>query len=169
MVLSGSSVTQWNDKSGLGNNATPGVSPTYTPNSQNNLGTISFNGSSTYFDCPLTIDFSTHCLFAVHNPVTVDPNSPPNTTGGNTGIFRFQNTIGYIVYPYTYATAYGYINNQGGPIFGQLPDGSSAGTFQIIAANILSGNSATYRDGAIVAQTGNSITGGQSDTLSIGA
>jgi hypothetical protein len=168
--LSGTSVTQWTDKSGKGNNATTSYPPTYVSNSQNNLATISFDGYSTYFDCPLTVDFSTHCFFAVHNPVTIDPNSPPyNAPGGNTSILRFQNTNGYIVFPYTFEGTYGYINDHGGPIFGGLPDGSSAGAFQIISANISNGNSATYVNGVKQVSVGNNISGGQSDTLSIGA
>jgi hypothetical protein len=46
VIRSGSSVTQWNDKSGNGRNATAGTSPTYNLTGINNLGVISFSGSS---------------------------------------------------------------------------------------------------------------------------
>jgi hypothetical protein len=48
VVLSGSSVTQWRDKSGNGNNAVGTVAPTYDPTAKN----ILFNGSSQYFTLP---------------------------------------------------------------------------------------------------------------------
>ena len=47
IVLSGSNVTQWSDKSGNGRNATPyTVSPTYNATGLNSQGTIDFNGST---------------------------------------------------------------------------------------------------------------------------
>jgi len=46
MTLSGSSVTQWRDKSGNGLNVSAASSqPTYVANGLNNLGTLAFNGS----------------------------------------------------------------------------------------------------------------------------
>jgi len=46
MTLSGSSVTQWNDKSGNGLNVSAASSqPTYVTNGLNGLGTLAFNGS----------------------------------------------------------------------------------------------------------------------------
>jgi hypothetical protein len=48
MVLSGTNVTQWNDKSGIGNNAVGTVAPTYDSTSRYVL----FNGSSQYFTLP---------------------------------------------------------------------------------------------------------------------
>lgn len=172
--LSGTSVTQWNDKSGKGNNATSSYPPTYMPGVANGLGLISFDGASNYFDCPLTVDFSSHCLFAVHIPQTTDSWYPPYLTGGNTRIFSFQNTNGYIVFPYTFDGQPGGIYNNGGnyvndhgSIWTELPDNPIY--FCIATANISSGNSATYTNGTLNGSTTNTITPGQSDTLSIGA
>ncbi len=49
VVTSGSSVSEWDDISGLGNNATQGTGvnqPTYVTNAMNNLPVIKFNGST---------------------------------------------------------------------------------------------------------------------------
>jgi hypothetical protein len=46
----GSSITTWTDKSGLGNNATGGVSPTFNTSGINNLGIVSFNGTNSYLN-----------------------------------------------------------------------------------------------------------------------
>jgi hypothetical protein len=51
MILSGSNVTQWNDKSGNGFNATQGVSanqPTLVTNVLNGKSVVRFNGSTNY-------------------------------------------------------------------------------------------------------------------------
>ena len=46
----GASITTWTDKSGLGNNATGGVSPTFNTSGINSKGTISFNGTNSYLN-----------------------------------------------------------------------------------------------------------------------
>jgi hypothetical protein len=46
----GDSITTWVDKSGLGNNATGGVSPTFNTSGINNKGTVSFNGTNSYLN-----------------------------------------------------------------------------------------------------------------------
>jgi len=45
---SGASVGTWVDKSGAGNNATSGTSPTFLSSAINNLGVLSFNGSTQF-------------------------------------------------------------------------------------------------------------------------
>lgn len=62
VIRTGSTVTQWNDKSGNGNNATAGTSPSYNTSGINNLGVISFNGSSTFLN---TQDVYSQRSFAV--------------------------------------------------------------------------------------------------------
>jgi hypothetical protein len=59
LTLSGSNVTSWRDKSGSGNNATGGVSPTYSS------GGIAFNGSSQYLTTPITSFPTTETWFVV--------------------------------------------------------------------------------------------------------
>ncbi len=51
LILSGSNVTQWRDKSGSGNNATGGVSPTFSNN------TIVFNGTTQFLTLPSITSF----------------------------------------------------------------------------------------------------------------
>ena len=46
----GASITTWTDKSGLGNNATGGVSPTFNTSGINSKGTVSFNGTNSYLN-----------------------------------------------------------------------------------------------------------------------
>ena len=57
ITLNGSTVSQWNDKSGNGRNATQATAlqqPTYTSNSQNGYGIISFDGSNDNLDISST-------------------------------------------------------------------------------------------------------------------
>ena len=52
MVLSGTTVTTWNDKSGNGLNATATGTPTYTSNALNGLGAPALNSNANYFSTP---------------------------------------------------------------------------------------------------------------------
>jgi hypothetical protein len=57
ITLNSTTVSQWNDKSGNGRNATQGTAiqqPTYTSNSQNGYGIISFDGSNDNLDISST-------------------------------------------------------------------------------------------------------------------
>jgi hypothetical protein len=47
---SGASVATWVDKSGAGNNATSGTAPTFLSSAINNLGVVSFNGSTQFLN-----------------------------------------------------------------------------------------------------------------------
>ena len=64
MVLSGSSVTSWNDKSGKGYNASGGVSPTYSSNG------VQFNGSS-YLTTSAPAGNNSATYFIVFNPSSI--------------------------------------------------------------------------------------------------
>lgn len=65
VTLSGSNVTQWTDKSGNNNHATPLVSaPTYNTSIQNSLGGIVFNGSND-LRCPAFLTSPNHSVFCV--------------------------------------------------------------------------------------------------------
>jgi hypothetical protein len=46
----GASVASWVDKSGAGNNATAGTAPTFNSTGINNLGVVSFNGSTQFLN-----------------------------------------------------------------------------------------------------------------------
>jgi Concanavalin A-like lectin/glucanases superfamily/Beta-propeller repeat len=59
LTLSGSNVTQWNDKSGNGNNATGGISPSFS-----NSGVL-FDGSTTYLSTPYSSSPSSETVFLV--------------------------------------------------------------------------------------------------------
>jgi hypothetical protein len=87
MTLSGSSVTQWRDKSGNGLNVSAASSqPTYVTNGLNGLGTLAFNGSQGLSAGSVTgerllgsgVSSATFCVFSVSNssqpscPITWD-------------------------------------------------------------------------------------------------
>ena len=55
MVLSGSTVTTWRDKSGNARDATSVGSPTLTTGALNGLSVVTFNGSTQYMTCPLSL------------------------------------------------------------------------------------------------------------------
>jgi hypothetical protein len=59
LTLSGNAVTRWADKSGLQNDASGGVSPTWSSNG------IVFDGTSSYLATPYTADPSAESIFAV--------------------------------------------------------------------------------------------------------
>jgi hypothetical protein len=61
VTLSGSSVTQWNDKSGLVNHASGGVSPTY----DRTTNAVVFNGTTHYLTSPQSASLTTETLFMV--------------------------------------------------------------------------------------------------------
>ncbi len=61
LTLSGSTVTQWRDKSGVGNNATGGVSPTYASSG------VVFNGTNQFLQTNLTAVPSNETIFCVFN------------------------------------------------------------------------------------------------------
>jgi hypothetical protein len=61
MTLSGINVTQWSDKSGSGNHATGGVSPTYS----SSAGAVLFNGTSSYLQTSLSAVPTVETVFAV--------------------------------------------------------------------------------------------------------
>ena len=77
ITLNGSTVSQWNDKSGNGRNAsqgTAGQQPTYTSNSQNGYGMISFDGSNDNLDISsttlITSGNSNFGVFVAYKPKT---------------------------------------------------------------------------------------------------
>lgn len=67
----GGAVSQWNDKSGNGRNATAGagIEPDYVPAEQNGLNVIRFNGTSQYFNLGTGLDWmaadADHVAFVV--------------------------------------------------------------------------------------------------------
>jgi hypothetical protein len=163
---SGISVTSWYDKSGNGNTATvPDTSPLYFEASVNGMGTISFDGSSQFLNSPCTIDTASHSLFVVHNPGSVNS----NYTGSDSRLLSFQESLGFIVFPYNYDTRLGYINSFTGGGYIALFEGNVAGVYQLINANIQSGDSATFNNGTLIASSSDTLVSSTSDTLSIGA
>jgi hypothetical protein len=161
VITAGSEITQWNDKSGNGKNATAFNSPLYTENS------IKLNGSSQYFTNTLTIDSATHTLIAIHRP--------SNSTTLNTSLFRFQTSgTPYIVFPYNASGANkGYITSYDGtPINFQnstLLDNSVSTSLNLIIATIQSGTQVVYLNGTQTATTSQSLTSSTSPSLYIGA
>jgi hypothetical protein len=170
MVLSGTTVTQWNDKSGNGGNAAAVNTPTLSA-----TGTgVTLNGTNSCFVAnTVTVPKSSHCLIAVHTPTTVTAINP-----GNTSLFRFEQGGGYIVFPYMQTANLakrGYIssfvsgtntidyNNS------TLLENSSAGIPNLIVANISSSTQFAYKNGNQQSSTTATMTSGTSDFLAIGA
>jgi len=76
VVLSGSNVSQWLDKSGLGKNATvAGTGPIY----DYTFG-INFNGSSS-LKAPALLTTTNYSMFIVHRPADVSPSTEGNPLG----------------------------------------------------------------------------------------
>jgi hypothetical protein len=71
MTLSGSTITQWNDKSGNGKNATANGTPTYSSTSLNGRPGITFAGSPQSFTGSLTNTSNTLTVFTVINYTTL--------------------------------------------------------------------------------------------------
>ena len=61
----GASISTWRDKSGNGNNATAGTSPLYNSTGANNLGVISFNGSSQFLNTQDLYSNRSFVIFAI--------------------------------------------------------------------------------------------------------
>ena len=166
LTLSGSTLTQWNDKSGGGFNATSPAGPTQS--TYNGYPVLSFNGSSQYMVSANTVPRTTHTLIAVHRPAT--------TTGnfvGNTSLFRYQNVSSYIVFPFMNGTTpRGYITDADGtPINSSnstLLENSVTTSLNLIMAVIDSGSQAVFKNGVQQASTTQSLAGATSDTLTIG-
>lgn len=164
-------VTQWNDKSGNGRNAT-NSSSTITRSTYNGQSVILFsNGSTRYMTTTLTVPLNAHTLIAIHVPTTVNSNNV-----GNTSLFRFQNT-NYIVFPYMNGTTpRGYITNQGGSGAGSidatnstLVENSVTTNFNIIVAAIASGSQLIYNNGTLQSSNTRTLSSSAaSDPLWIG-
>jgi hypothetical protein len=100
ITQSSGSVSEWNDKSGNGNNAvqaTGSYQPTYPGTSFNGLATLSFNGSNFLQATPIPL---TNCtIFAVVGSASASgamfSSNDGNTYIGNySGNFRFEMPIG---------------------------------------------------------------------------
>ena len=101
LTLSGSTITEWNDKSGNGNHLTVAVGPTRTATSSNPAGwDVSFNGSTQYIrsnSLAVTNGTNTMTVFTVVKNTTsatlgriiAGITSGPETT--ENGAFRFAN------------------------------------------------------------------------------
>jgi hypothetical protein len=76
LTLSGTNVTQWNDKSGNSNTAVAGNNPVYAANTLNRLGTIQLRGSNDYFLVSNNLTTTTYpslCYFVVLNVSSSQP------------------------------------------------------------------------------------------------
>lgn len=157
LVLSGSIVTQWKDKSGTATNATTAAGPALS--TYNTYPVLSFNGSSQYFVTTNTISRSTHTLIAVHRPA--------NSTG-NRSLFRYQD-VNYTILP---AGARGYITNADGSLLDSnnspLNDNSVTTSLNLMMAVIATGSQAIFKNGVQQASTAEALVSGVSDPLTIG-
>ena len=164
----GATISTWVDKSGSSHNAVAGVGPTFAAASLNGLGTLTFDGASTFlYASGLTVPTNTHSLFAVHNPVGTNA----NTQGGDTGILRAQETIGYIVFPYAYnGTQNGYTTSYISGYFGFGFQNDVAGSWNLYETVVGSSAVTQYQYGTVVtANTGLSITATTSDNFTVGS
>jgi hypothetical protein len=94
MTLSGSNVTQWNDKSGLGCNATASGTPALLQNSLNSNSVVYFNGTS-YFTGSQSDTNSTHSVLAVVRFNSGGPQYARLVSFGVNGAFDYNNAAYY--------------------------------------------------------------------------
>lgn len=159
LILSGSNVTQWNDKSGNGYNATGVSNPTYSSSSR----AVNFN--SNYFTTTYTTGGSNQTSFFVFYPTNAGGQNRTVLGGNNAfnqGIVLFQwnsfpgNTnIGVVVHN----VGYGSITSNGSfPI----------NTTQIGELVISNSNSQVYINGAANGATNVALSGFSNSTVWIG-
>ena len=161
-------MTQWTDKSGVGNSATATTGPAYTRDPQSRP-CMSFTGTQ-WLESAATVPGTTHSLIAVHAPTyTNGSNGSGGTYGGNASLFRFQTGAGYIVFPYYVNGPRGYVTSFGlGAGDTTLLDNSVAGTASIMMANIAPTVQYTYKNGTQQATEATTLTAGTSPALTIG-
>jgi hypothetical protein len=165
-TLTGSPVTTWRDKSGIGNNATSAAGPTQSTYS--GYPVVLFNGTSQFMTSANTVPRRTHTLIAVHRPEVLDGNYK-----GNASLFRYQ-VSDYVVFPYMYETTpKGYITSFGSTAINfqnsTLLENSVTTSFNIIIAVIASGNQRIFKNGTLQNSTTSSLSSGTTNTLNIGS
>ena len=166
--ITGSPITTWRDKSGAGNNATSAAGP--TTSTYNGYPVALFNGTSQYMTSANTVPRTAHTLIAVHRPATTNV-----YLQGNTRLFSYQN-VNIVVFPYLNGTiARGYIADADGAGAGSIDYGNSTlvensvtTAFNIISATIQSGSQLIHKNGAQQTSASQSLSGGTSDSLTIG-
>lgn len=169
-TLTGTTVTSWTDKSGSGNTATSISGPSQSV--YNNYPVVTFNGTSQFMISNNTIPRTTHTLIAVHRPAVINGNLQ-----GNTSLFRYQAAgTPYIVFPYMAGLVpRGYITTADGAGAGSIDAGNSTlvensvtTSLNLIIAVIQSGSQQIFRNGSLQSSTSLSLSGANSDTLTIG-
>jgi hypothetical protein len=161
-------VTQWNDKSGTGNNATSSTGP--STNTYNGYRVLTFNGTTNFMSSAHTVPRASHTLIAVHRPALINGNNQ-----GNTSLFRYQNG-NYIVFPYMNATTpRGYITNADGTGVGSidfqnstLVENSVITSLNIITAVIQTGSQQIFKNGTLQSSDTEALSSGTSESLTIG-
>ena len=158
ITATGSSVTSWRDKSGLGNTLTFGASATTGTTFQNGNNVLVFS-SSAGSNATCVLNTAHHTLFAVHRPDSIQ--------SGNTGLIRFQTapaTSPYIIFPYSDAGSVnrGYVTSADGVTLSNtgagLPDGSPSTSYSIVTAAVASASLEVFRTGSLVASSAQALT-----------
>jgi hypothetical protein len=90
MTLSGSNITQWRDKSGLGSDATASGTPVFVQNALASNSVVSFNGSS-YFTGSQSDTNNTHSILAVVRFNSGGPQYARLLSFGVNGQFDYNN------------------------------------------------------------------------------
>lgn len=166
IVLSGSNVSTWYDKSGTlshVSNATLGQMPTYSNN------TLTFSGSQFLSNATaFSLTASNHSIFAVHKPLAID------TSSGNTGLIKYVNGASYIVFPAMSNTvAKGYTSSYANISItsnnSTLVEGSVTSGFNIVSANIFTSNQFIHRNGTRISSNNATPGAGTLSNLSIGS
>lgn len=166
ITATGSSVTSWRDKSGLGNTMTFTSSPTTGVSVQNGNNIVTFAGGyGTAATC--VVNAENHTLFAVHKP---------SAAASNTSLFRFQTGTAspYVVFPYySAATARGWVTSVDGATLSNtgagLPESSSTTSFTLISACIASASQEVFSNGVLVASNTQILTTTTTPALTVGA
>ena len=111
MSLTGSNITQWNDKSGNNNNFTLGS--TYVkPNTLNGLSSVYFNGSTYMSNASLSVNSSNHTGFIIALADNIATGTGLGNSANLAGIISFTN--GSISSESTGAFSYRYYVNYSG-------------------------------------------------------
>ena len=109
ITFNSNTVSQWNDKSGNGRNASQGTAlqqPTYTSNSQNGYGIISFDGSSDNLDISsttlITSGNSNFGVFVAYKPKTATGYGSilANYSAGNFELLFGSQTVAAYIAPW---------------------------------------------------------------------
>lgn len=166
LTFSGSSVTNWADKSASRANITFTSSPTTTIATESGNNVLVFAGAYGS-NAGFRINAADHTLVAVHKP---------SAASSNTSLFRFQTGTAnpYVIFPYYSAsTARGWVTSEDGATLSNtgagLPEGSSTSAYTMVLASIANGTQEVFSNGTRVASNTQALNTSNMPFLTLGA